>query len=53
MNRNETSEMSPMVLRQLGLMKFKELQISRNNFNSQKKTGTNKQVIYLQPLPER
>lgn len=36
---------------QLGLTKFKELQIRQNNFNSQKETGTNKQVIYLQPLP--
>lgn len=33
---------------QLGLTKFKELQIRQNNFNSQKETGTNKQVIYLQ-----
>lgn len=45
MNRNETSYLSYTVSSQLALMKFKGLRVRRNNFHSQKETGTNKSSI--------
>lgn len=45
MSRNETSYLSYMFSSQLALMKFKGLRVRRNNFHSQKETGTNKSSI--------